>query len=135
MNVGDVVTVKGRKTHAQVVRVLKKDHGVMGGNWSGWVEVDPALCGYRRHAVEDLQLVRRAAVIVDGRSITEAERMKLMAVIEREDDGLPQAPRQLVAAPPKYSPAALPPGLEGKRLRAIQWLGHRWLLRDPVRRR
>lgn len=53
--VGDTVTVKGYKTRATVTRVLRAPVG--GNNWAGWVELQPALNGYTRWPMEDLEYV------------------------------------------------------------------------------
>ena len=57
MKLGDLVTRKGRKTRARIVRVLPEKHHEVGATWSGWVEVAPPLCGFTRWAREDLALV------------------------------------------------------------------------------
>lgn len=51
MQVGDVVTIKGKKTRATVVQVLDGHK-----DWSGWVEISPALGGFTRWHTEELQL-------------------------------------------------------------------------------
>lgn len=53
---GDVVTVKGFKTRAKIVRTLDKRHAQ--NNWTGWVEIDPPLNGFSRYHKDDLEVIR-----------------------------------------------------------------------------
>jgi hypothetical protein len=50
IKVGDIVTLRNRKTRAIVVRALPKQH------WQGCVEVNPPLGGHKYHDITDLEL-------------------------------------------------------------------------------
>jgi hypothetical protein len=57
MKVGDWVTLKGKKTRAKVTKVLDLPHRQ--NNWDGWVEISPALGGFTRWSIDDLEPVVR----------------------------------------------------------------------------
>lgn len=57
--IGAIVTVKGRKTRARVVRVLPAKLHEVGTTWNGWVEVDPPLNGFTRWELSELEIVRQ----------------------------------------------------------------------------
>lgn len=57
IEVGDIVRLRNRKTHAKVVRDLYLPHAQ--NKWDGWVVVSPPLREYTRWHVDELELVRK----------------------------------------------------------------------------